>query len=102
MPFVDMFIDEPAASKVNRDMSTPIVWRGVFPASTTQLNEDQSLNLDATGAHLERLIESGVTGLVMCGSLGENQCLSTEEKDRRSEKWTLHPMVPSIEIKFNI
>ena len=80
MPFVDMFIDEPAASKVNRGMSTPIVWRGVFPASTTQLNEDQSLNLDATGVHLERLIQSGITGLVMCGSLGENQCLSTEEK----------------------
>ena len=71
MPFVDMFIDEPAASKVNRDMSTPIVWRGVFPASTTQLNEDQSLNLDATGVHLQSLIKSGGNGVgVRCGWFG--------------------------------
>ena len=41
---------------------------------------DQSLDLDATGVHLERLIQSGITGLVMCGSLGENQCLSPDEK----------------------
>lgn len=61
-------------------MPTPIVWRGVFPASTTQLHTDQSLDLDATGVHLERLIQSGITGLVMCGSLGENQCLSSDEK----------------------
>lgn len=57
-----------------------IDWRGVFPAATTQLREDQSLDLDATAAHLEVLIDSGVTGLVMCGSLGENQCLSPDEK----------------------
>lgn len=57
-----------------------IVWRGVFPAATTQLHADQSLDLDATARHLETLIDSGITGLVMCGSLGENQCLSPEEK----------------------
>ncbi len=55
-------------------------WQGVFPAVTTQFREDQSLDLDATGKHLEALIESGVTGLVMCGSLGENQALDAEEK----------------------
>lgn len=57
-----------------------INWRGVFPAVTTQLHPDQSLDLDATARHLEVLLDSGVTGLVMCGSLGENQCLSPEEK----------------------
>ena len=57
-----------------------IDWRGVFPAVTTQLHPDQSVDLDATARHLEVLIDSGVTGLVMCGSLGENQCLAPDEK----------------------
>jgi 4-hydroxy-tetrahydrodipicolinate synthase len=57
-------------------------WHGVFPAVTTQLNRDQSLNLDGTARHLEVLIQSGVTGLVMLGSLGENQSLAPEEKRR--------------------
>ena len=55
-------------------------WTGVFPACTTQLKKDQSLDLPATVRHLEALITSGVSGLVMCGSLGENQTLSPDEK----------------------
>jgi 4-hydroxy-tetrahydrodipicolinate synthase len=57
-------------------------WQGVFPAVTTQLHKDQSLDLDATARHLEALIDSGVEGLIMCGSLGENQALAPEEKRR--------------------
>jgi 4-hydroxy-tetrahydrodipicolinate synthase len=59
-----------------------ITWRGVFPAVTTQFKQDQSLDLDATAKHLEALIDSGVTGLVMLGSLGENTALEPEEKRR--------------------
>ncbi len=55
-------------------------WSGVFPACTTQLKRDQSLDLPATARHLEALIESGVNGLIMCGSLGENQTLDPDEK----------------------
>jgi len=55
-------------------------WQGVFPAVTTQLKKDQSLDLDATARHVEALLDSGVTGLVMLGSLGENQALGPEEK----------------------
>ncbi|MEO8427353.1 MAG: dihydrodipicolinate synthase family protein [Verrucomicrobiota bacterium] len=57
-------------------------WQGVFPAVTTQLKKDQSLDLEATARHVEALIESGVTGLIMLGSLGENQALAPEEKRR--------------------
>ena len=57
-------------------------WQGVFPAATTQLKKDQSLDLDATARHVEALLESGVTGLIMLGSLGENQTLDPEEKRR--------------------
>jgi len=57
-------------------------WKGVFPAVTTQLKRDQSLDLEATSRHLEILINSGVSGLVVCGSLGENQALDPDEKRR--------------------
>lgn len=55
-------------------------WTGVFPACTTQLKKDQSLDLPATAQHFEVLIQSGVSGLIVCGSLGENQTLDPDEK----------------------
>ncbi len=55
-------------------------WTGVFPAVVTQMHEDQSLDLAASARHFEALIESGVSGLIVCGSLGENQCLQPDEK----------------------
>ncbi|HEU4753219.1 MAG TPA: dihydrodipicolinate synthase family protein [Armatimonadota bacterium] len=55
-------------------------WKGVFPAVTTQFRPDFSLDLDATARHLEVLIQAGVQGLVMLGSLGENTTLEPEEK----------------------
>jgi 4-hydroxy-tetrahydrodipicolinate synthase len=55
-------------------------WHGVFPAVTTQLRKDQSLDFEATARHIEVLLESGVSGLVMLGSLGENQQLLPDEK----------------------
>jgi 4-hydroxy-tetrahydrodipicolinate synthase len=57
-----------------------LTWKGVFPAATTQLRRDQSLDLDATARHIELLIESGISGLIMLGSLGENTALTPEEK----------------------
>src|SRR4051812_16041545 len=55
-------------------------WAGVFPAVTTQFKPDQSLDLDATARHIDVLIDSGVTGLIMLGSLGENLALEPREK----------------------
>src|ERR1035438_6236688 len=60
-------------------MSKPF-WNGVFPAITTQLKRDQSLDLDATARHAEVLIQSGVNGIIFLGSLGENQPLLADEK----------------------
>ena len=56
------------------------LWTGVFPACITHLKRDQSLDLDATARHFEALIASGVSGLIVCGSLGENQTLEPVEK----------------------
>ncbi|SPE61175.1 Dihydrodipicolinate synthetase [Verrucomicrobia bacterium] len=60
-------------------------WQGVFPAITTQLKKDQSLDLEATARHAEALLASGVSGLIFLGSLGENQALLPEEKRRLME-----------------
>src|SRR5438270_2908522 len=55
-------------------------WSGVFPAVTTQFTRDQELDLEATAKHINVLIDSGVSGLVMLGSLGENTALEPQEK----------------------
>lgn len=60
-------------------MSLP-KWSGVFPAVVTQMHQDQSLDLLASARHFEALIASGISGLIVCGSLGENQCLQPDEK----------------------
>jgi dihydrodipicolinate synthase/N-acetylneuraminate lyase len=61
-------------------MPTLPQWSGVFPAVVTQMHEDQSLDLAASARHFEALITSGISGLIVCGSLGENQCLQPDEK----------------------
>jgi 1-pyrroline-4-hydroxy-2-carboxylate deaminase len=55
-------------------------WSGVFPAVTTQFREDLSLDIDATARVMEGLIRDGVSGLIVCGTVGENCSLSKDEK----------------------
>ncbi len=57
-----------------------VQWKGVFPAVTTQFHADQSLDLTATAAHVNALIDAGVHGLIMLGTVGENTSLEPEEK----------------------
>jgi 4-hydroxy-tetrahydrodipicolinate synthase len=57
-----------------------VSWRGVFPAVTTQFRDDQSLDLEATARHLEALIQAGIHGVVLLGSVGENTALEYNEK----------------------
>ncbi len=57
-----------------------VSWQGVFPAVTTQFRADESLDVDATLAHLEQLLAAGVHGLVMLGTLGEGASLDAGEK----------------------
>jgi dihydrodipicolinate synthase/N-acetylneuraminate lyase len=57
-----------------------ISWQGVFPAATTQFHADESLDLTGTARHLERLIRSGVHGVIVLGTVGENCSLEYPEK----------------------
>jgi 4-hydroxy-tetrahydrodipicolinate synthase len=59
-----------------------IGWRGVFPAVTTQFREDFSLDLPATQKVIDGLIRDGVSGLIICGTVGEGTSLAGEEKRR--------------------
>lgn len=72
-------------------------WQGVFPAITTQMTRNGALDLKATAKHAHALIESGVTGIVFLGSLGENQALTPEEK-----RCLLEAMVSEIQGRVHV
>ena len=61
-------------------MAATVSWQGVFPAVTTQFREDYSLDIDATAQVMSALIADGVSGLVICGTVGENTSMTRAEK----------------------
>jgi 4-hydroxy-tetrahydrodipicolinate synthase len=61
-------------------MPARIAWQGVFPAVTTQFKPDFSLDIDATARVIEGLVRDGVSGLIVCGTVGENTSLARAEK----------------------
>ena len=67
-------------------MTRPAIsWQGVFPAVTTQFRDDFSLDIDATAGVMAALIRDGVSGLVICGTVGENTSLTRAEKSQIME-----------------
>ncbi len=57
-----------------------IDWQGVFPAVTTQVRDDLSIDLGDTQRVVDDLIRDGVTGVIVLGTVGENNSLTAEEK----------------------
>lgn len=55
-------------------------WRGVYPAVTTQFREDFSVDVEATGRVISALVDDGVSGLIIGGTVGENTSLTLAEK----------------------
>ena len=55
-------------------------WTGVYPAVTTKFKETGELDIPAFIKNIEFQIESGVSGIIIGGSLGESSTLSNEEK----------------------
>ena len=55
-------------------------WQGVFPALTTQFRRDESLDLEAMARHLEQLIDAGIHGVIILGTVGEGTSLAQDEK----------------------
>ncbi|NIX78397.1 dihydrodipicolinate synthase family protein [Microvirga terricola] len=61
-------------------MARKIGWEGVFPAVTTQFKPNFDLDIEATRRVMGGLIDDGVSGLIVCGTVGENCSLSRSEK----------------------
>lgn len=55
-------------------------FRGVMPAITTKMTDDQEVDLAALRADVDFQIEAGVDAVICCGSLGEASTLVAEEK----------------------
>ena len=56
------------------------LWRGVYPAATTQFATDLSVDPAATQKVQDALIQDGVDGLIILGTCGENNSLEPDEK----------------------
>ena len=61
-------------------MPVNVDWNGVFPAVPTQFKADDSLDVPATMQHVEALLDNGIHGLIMLGTIGENCSLTLDEK----------------------
>ncbi len=57
-----------------------IGWKGVFPAVTTQVREDLTLDLADTQRVVDDLVRDGVNGVIALGTVGENNSLEFDEK----------------------
>lgn len=57
-----------------------VSWAGVFPAATTQFAPDMSIDLGATQKVQDALVRDGVHGLIIMGTVGENNSLEPDEK----------------------
>lgn len=56
------------------------MWQGIIPAVTTKFHEDGSLDFKEMERCYDFQIESGVDGLIACGSLGEGPMLTHDER----------------------
>ena len=74
-----------------------LLWRGVIPAITTPFLEDGTLDVEFLAKHAAWLIESGCTGLVALGSLGEGGTLTRAERTR-----VLETLVKALGTKHNV
>lgn len=55
-------------------------WHGLIPAATTQFSPDLALDLRATQRVQDALIGDGIDGLIILGTVGENNALDAAEK----------------------
>ena len=60
--------------------------KGIYAASMTIINKDLSVNIDSTIEHSERLIQQGCHGVVIGGSTGMSQLISSNEKRKLINK----------------
>lgn len=65
---------------MRKTLAMAVDWKGVFPAVTTQIREDLSIDLADTQRVVDDLIRDGVNGVIALGTVGENNSLEFAEK----------------------
>ena len=60
----------------------PFIWKGVMPALTTPMTEDDSIDVDLFIQQVDRQLRSGASGVIIGGSLGEASVLTIPEKEQ--------------------
>ncbi len=55
-------------------------WNGVFPAAVTHFKDYLAVDIAATLQHVRAMIDAGIHGIVMLGTVGENTSLEYDEK----------------------
>ena len=63
--------------------------KGIYAAAMSVINEDLSVNIDATINHCEKLINQGCHSVVIGGSTGMMQYISSKEKNKLIEKMSI-------------
>jgi len=56
-------------------------WQGVFPAVTTKMTPEGTIDAAAMQSSLDRLVRNGVSGVIVLPMLGENASLSVPERE---------------------
>ena len=69
-----------------------MIKKGVYAASLSMFNDDNSLNIEATVDHAESIIKSGLHGVFFFGSTGQSQLISTSEKKELIAKIANHKL----------
>ena len=69
-----------------------MIKKGVYAASLSILNEDNSLNIEATIDHASSIIKNGLHGVFLFGSTGQSQLISISEKKELIAKIASHKL----------
>ena len=69
-----------------------MIKKGVYAASLSILNKDNTLDVDATILHASQLIKKGLHGVFFFGSTGQSQLISLSEKKELISKVSTHKL----------
>ncbi len=76
-------------------------WKGVMPALTTKFTEDDQLDLPLFEQNLQLQLDSGVSGIILGGTLGEASVLTTDEKEKLV-KFAIEKVMGRVPVILNI
>ena len=69
-----------------------MITKGVYSATCSILNDDYSLNVDATITHASNTINNGLHGVIFFGSTGQSQLIDLNSKKNLISKASTHKL----------